>query len=231
LYGSVTGGRRRGAFAVLTVSLALGGCSSKSAGPGALADDSGSGDDATEPAGSVDSGPMMTVTGPIDSGSHPAEASTSNCGTRVNSGIMFSAAGVPYCAANMTCDLTQNTCCVNGLGVGSCMSGHNGCGAGLYAAFECIEATDCPSGQVCCGYADSTTSTAGSKCQDVSGNGNKCSPAPTTTQGSVQFCQKTCECKDGSECVPQSCNVGASLPANLTMCGLQSEKPYNCTAK
>ena len=126
---------------------------------------------------------------------------------------------------------TKNTCCVNGLGVGTCTSGHNGCGAALSAAFECTEVEDCPSGQVCCGYADSTTSMAGSKCQNVSGTSNKCTPAPTMTQGTVQLCQKTCECKDGSECVPQSCNVGASLPANLTMCGLQSQQPYNCMAK
>jgi hypothetical protein len=217
--------------ALLGIWLALGACSSSSGTSPSFADDSGSGsggsgDDATEPG---DSGSTV-VTHPHDASTGgPAEAST--CGMRVNSGIMFTAAGIPYCAANTPCDLTKNTCCVNALGVGTCTSGHNGCGGALNAAFECTEVEDCPSGQVCCGYADSTTSMAGSKCQDVSGTGNKCTPVPTSTQGSVQFCQKTCECKDGSECIPQSCNVGASLPANLTMCGLQSQQPYNCMAK
>ena len=225
-------GSARARWATVMVSVAttltVGGCGSSSGGgPSSFADDSGSGEDVTEP---VDSGSMV-VNPPRDGGSGHPSVEASTCGMRVNSGIMFTPAGVPYCAANAPCDLTKNTCCVNALGVGTCTSGHNGCGAALNAAFECTEVEDCPTGQVCCGYADSTTSTAGSKCQDVSGTGNKCTPTPTTTQGSVQLCQKTCECKDGSECVPQSCNVGASLPANLTLCGLQSEKPYNCTPR
>lgn len=111
------------------------------------------------------------------------------------------------------------------------MSGHSGCSAALTAAFECVEDSDCPTHQVCCGYADMTTSSAGSKCQDL-GSGTKCSPVPSDTQGSVQFCQKTCECKDGTECLPQSCNIpGAPIPASLTMCGLQNKPPYSCTAR
>ncbi len=161
---------------------------------------------------------------------HPGDGAVA-CGTRVDSGVSFTSTGGIYCAADMPCDLTTHTCCVGGLGTGTCVSGHSGCSAALTAAFECVEDSDCPTHQVCCGYADMTTSSAGSKCQDL-GSGTKCSPVPSDTQGSVQFCQKTCECKDGTECLPQSCNIpGAPIKAALTMCGIQATAPYNCTAR
>jgi hypothetical protein len=170
------------------------------------------------------------ITGARDTGTSPGDSGGA-CGVRVNSGVAFTDAGAVYCAANMPCDLTKDTCCVGATGAGTCNSGHNGCGGGtLAAAFECVEDTDCPANNVCCGYA--MGGMAGSKCQDISASpDHKCSPAPSSTQGSVQFCQKTCECKDGSECIPQSCTItGAVLPAALTMCGLQGA-PYNCTPR
>ena len=215
---------RRSTTAMIAA-LALAGCSSSSSGGFATGDDGGTPatDDATSPAN--DSG------GPQREASSPSgDASSQACGKQVNSGVMFESNGDLACGLNMPCNLKSDTCCVDALATASCKSGHAGCGAGLVAAaFECVQDTDCPSGQVCCGYAQNNA--AGSKCQDVSHNGNKCSPAPSSTQGSVQFCQKTCECKDGSECIPQSCNVMAGVPANLTMCGLQSQAPYNCTTR
>jgi hypothetical protein len=201
-------------------------CSSSSGGLPAGGDDndSGSMDDGAAP-------PKDSGAAPHDSGTK-ADANAA-CGVQVNSGVAFTDAGGIYCAANMPCDLTQNTCCVSAIGQGTCTSGHSGCGAGnLAAAFECVEDTDCPANQVCCGYASMAQGMAGSKCQDISASpDHKCSPAPSSTQGSVQFCQKTCECKDGSECIPQSCQVnGAPIAANLTMCGLQGA-PYNCAPR
>ncbi|HEX4446155.1 MAG TPA: hypothetical protein VH044_05450 [Polyangiaceae bacterium] len=144
---------------------------------------------------------------------------------------MFDGTGGIVCGTD--CDLTKNTCCVDGLGDAKCVNGHSGCGSfgniGGAAQFQCVQISDCPSGQVCCGYADSSSNLAGSKCQDISANGNKCAPAPTGTMGSVQFCQKTCECKDGSACVAQSCTVMGAPNAMLTMCALQDKAPYNCT--
>jgi hypothetical protein len=211
----------------LFAALSFAACSSSSSAP--LAEnDSGSSDDASSDA---------SGTGAKDAGqANPRDAASQTCGTRVNSGVAFTDAGGIYCAADMPCDLTSSTCCVNGLGIGTCKSGHNGCGGGTglaaEAAFECVQDTDCPANQVCCGFADSSSMTAGSKCEAL-GSSTKCSPAPTTTQGSVQFCQKTCECKDGSECLPQSCDLGVAgvPPANLTMCGKQDQAPFNCTPR
>ena len=204
-------------------------CSSSSSGGLTDDSDSGSGDDTS----SKDAG----STGSKDSGkSNPAGDSGGACGTRVSSGVVFDDAGAIYCAANMPCALASDTCCVNGLGMGTCKPGHNGCGAGTglaaQAAFQCVEDTDCPTNQVCCGYVDTTMNTAGSKCQAI-GADKKC-PAPSaSTQSAIQFCQKTCECKDGSECVPQSCDLGVPTvpPANLTLCGLQTTGSFHCTAR
>jgi hypothetical protein len=139
---------------------------------------------------------------------------------RVNSGIPFSDAGVPYCSTSAPCDLKTNTCCVSTLGEGTCQSGHNAnCGIG--AAFQCIEKSECPSGQLCCGF-QTDSSHGGSKCETVS----VCPP-----QTSAQLCQTNGECAAGVQCIPQSCNVGAPLPANLTLCGLQSNSTYQCTAR
>jgi hypothetical protein len=118
------------------------------------------------------------------------------------------------------CDLTKNTCCVSTLGEGTCQSGHNAnCGIG--AAFQCVEKSECPSGQLCCGF-QTDSSHGGSKCEAVS---------VCPTQTSAQLCQTNGECAAGVQCIPQSCNVGAPLPANLTLCGLQSNSTYQCTAR
>lgn len=99
------------------------------------------------------------------------------------------------------------------------------------AVFKCVEKTDCPSGQVCCGVADQAAATAGSACQDVAATGNHCTPvatSATSTQGSAQLCQTNAECITGS-CLWQDCTVGTLSPS-LTMCGLQSAAPFNCVA-
>jgi hypothetical protein len=205
-----------GALAALVV----GGCSSSSSGfPNG-------GDDTNDAGSTPETTPDAQA---VHDANTPPVSADAACGTRVNSGIKFSASGEPLCDATNPCDLTKNTCCVGITGAGTCTTGHNGCGGALDATLECVEDTDCPTNQVCCGFFDMSAGMAGSKCQDVSGNGNKCSPAPTATQDSVQFCQKTCECKDGSECIPQNCNVGLPIPAHLTMCGLQQMGSYNCT--
>jgi len=53
----------------------------------------------------------------------------------------------------------------------------------------------------------------------------------TSTAGYAQICETTKECQNGMQCVKQSCNVNAALPpAKLSMCGLQTTTPFNCTA-
>jgi hypothetical protein len=209
--------------------VAVAACSSSS--NGGLEGDDGGGPSSGSSAGSGSgsgSGSSGSASGKDSGTSSGGDAA---CGKQVANMVTFTN-GKVNCGT--PCDLTADTCCVSSVGAAMCVTGHSGCGTfgsplGA-AAFECIQETDCPSGQVCCGYA--ANGMTGSKCQDVSGNGGKCSPAPSSTQGSVQFCQKSCECKDGSECVAQSCTVTSGVPnANLTMCGLQSQPPYNCTAQ
>jgi hypothetical protein len=221
----------RGKLALLAAGVAtasaIAACSSSSGGALTTDSDASSGDDMS----STDAG--GTANKDAGQSTQKGDAGVA-CGTRVNSGVVFDDAGAIYCAANMPCDLASDTCCVSGLGVGTCKTGHNGCGGGTglnaQAAFQCVEDTDCPTNQVCCGYVDTSMNAAGSKCQAI-GADNKCPVPMSNTQSAIQFCQKTCECKDGSECVPQSCPLGVPgvPPANLTMCGLQTNTMnFNC---
>jgi hypothetical protein len=191
------------------------GSSSGSAGSSSSSESSSSG--STSGSGTTSSGSTSssgTGNSSGSSGSHPADGGSSP-NQRVDSGIPFSDAGVPYCSTKATCDLKSNTCCVDVTGVGSCHSGHSvNCGIG--ASFQCIEKTDCPSGQLCCGYQ--TDSTHG---------GSNCQPS-CPSQTSAQLCQTNGECAGGVECIPQACDVGALVPANLTLCGLQSNATYKC---
>ena len=185
----------------------------------------GSGSSGTSGSSGSSGGRSSGSSGTSGAGSSGSSGTTSADGglspnERVNSGIPFSDAGVPYCSTSAPCDLTTNTCCVSTLGQGTCQSGHNAnCGVG--AAFQCIEKSECPSGQLCCGF-QTDSSHGGSKCETVS---------VCPTQTSAQLCQTNGECAGGVQCIPQSCNVGAPLPANLTLCGLQSNSTYQCTAR
>jgi hypothetical protein len=106
------------------------------------------------------------------------------------------------------------------------------------AQFDCLQASDCPAGHVCCGVANDATNTAsaGSNCQDISATGGQCSPVASGSQsksGSAQLCQTDAECKNDMTCQWQVCDVqtpyGAASP-NLTMCGIQASAPFNCEA-
>jgi hypothetical protein len=51
--------------------------------------------------------------------------------------------------------------------------------------------------------------------------------------GSAQLCQTNAECPSGVLCKWQDCTVGtgvAALHPSLTMCGIQSQAPFDCTA-
>jgi hypothetical protein len=192
-----------------------GGSSSSSSGSRGSSGSSGSGS-----GGSSGSSGSSGSTGSSGSGGGAGSDGGTMENQRVNSGIAFTDAGIPYCNMTTPCDLTMDTCCVDALGSGTCHSGHSvNCGVG--AAFQCVEQTDCPAGQLCCGYQTDSMH-GGSKCEAVSA---------CPSQTSAQLCQTNAECTGGLECIPQSCNVGAALPAMLTLCGLQSNATYTCTAR
>jgi hypothetical protein len=46
-------------------------------------------------------------------------------------------------------------------------------------------------------------------------------------QGQAQLCKGNAECQNGMMCIPQTCLAGA----NLDLCGLTSQSPFNCKAR
>jgi hypothetical protein len=186
------------------------------------------------------------------SGTHGGSSSGSGSGgacvppastPRVTSNIEFNDAGLPLCGST-ACDLHSNVCCVSALAAGSCLAAGSTCPESdnyPQAQFDCLQASDCPCGQVCCGIANDSNSSAsaGSNCQDISATG-ACSPVADagaqSKSGSAQLCQTDAECKNGMKCSWQVCSVTtpySATPAmpNLTMCGLQSAAPFNCSEK
>ena len=71
------------------------------------------------------------------------------------------------------------------------LAGKGGC-KGNEVDFECLQKSDCPSGQLCCGVDNSTV--VGSQCTTPDGDGF----CPATPQGAAQFCQTSCECTSRS---------------------------------
>jgi hypothetical protein len=156
---------------------------------------------------------------------------------RVPSAVIYDA-GLPLCGST-PCDLSSHVCCVNYLGDGTCLASGSTCptsGNLPQAQFECLQASDCTCGKVCCVIAQDTAgaSSAGSSCQDISATG-ACSPVAdagsASKAGSAQLCQTNAECKNDLTCSWQACDVqtpyGPAKP-NLTMCGGQTEAPFNC---
>jgi hypothetical protein len=90
---------------------------------------------------------------------------------------------------------------------------------------KCLGTIDCPSGQSCCAIQNGFV--FDSECQTVADGGHCAAPPPATSnQSAAQLCESTVECKNGAECIPQSCVFGAKL----TLCGVQSASPYSCAA-
>jgi hypothetical protein len=143
----------------------------------------------------------------------------------VASNITFNSAGIPMCGST-ACDLKSNECCLSAAYIATCNPQSAACTG--QAVFKCVEAAECPQGQVCCGLADQTTASAGASCQTT------CTTGASSTMGSAQLCQTDAECKNGMKCIWQDCKVGMPEPSTanveLTMCGVQSASPFNCTA-
>jgi hypothetical protein len=203
------------------------GCANKSAE--GFADDEGGGspgDDAAS-SGGGSSGSKSGSSGSGSGGSSSRDSGSSSGVQRVPSNVQFTDAGVVLCGT--PCPLTSNQCCIDVLGNTTCSS--LGASCTNEAIFKCVQQTDCPANQVCCGVANQAAATAGSECQDVASTGNHCTPVATmasSTEGSAQICQTNAECLTGS-CLWQDCSVGTLKPS-LTMCGLQSAAPFNCVA-
>jgi hypothetical protein len=104
-------------------------------------------------------------------------------------------------------------------GTWSCPSKTTGCTGLLAVTFGCNRACDCAAGQVCCGLE--TGNVATTSCQTVA-SGGACPGGAT----GAQLCAGSSECANGQACTAQSCAYGA----NLSLCGIQSQSPFNCSA-
>jgi hypothetical protein len=163
-------------------------------------------------------------------GSGSGSSSGSSSGATPDAAIQrFNDAGIPFCEPMRPCDLKSNTCCLSQTLQATCLAHPMTCPSGT-ASFGCLGVADCPTaGQKCCGSADSNAMVAQTACQMLGTNG-LCSGKNTTTSAFAQVCRATSECGGGLRCISQSCAIGAGLPpANLSMCGLQSAAPFNCT--
>jgi hypothetical protein len=122
-----------------------------------------------------------------------------------------------------SCNLSTHTCCKDALGDNnSCVTHGTACPA-LHGSFACEGEVDCPSGQICCGYADEGSGDAGTECRP---KGMCATESMSSTQGQAQVCKTTTECDNKMACTSQTCVGGA----NLFLCGLTSKPPYSCTA-
>jgi hypothetical protein len=195
-----------GAFACVVGSSACGSSSSGSPlGGGADGDDSGSGSSSSG-SGSGAGTSSSSGTASHDSGTSSGLATDAS----------EDAPSVVDCGGS--CDLSTHTCCLASDMTGHCVPHGTACGS-LQVSFTCEGASDCPSGQVCCGVADQTKLEAGTVCQATCPT-----MSSSATQGQVQVCKGNAECQNKKSCIPQSCAGGA----NLDLCGLTPDPPYSC---
>jgi len=130
----------------------------------------------------------------------------------------------PPCGLGKTCDRRYNTCCVNANFQTRCVAKPDPCEPSEYGV-ACGQSCECPGGQVCCGYYYEVMQVVGASCQTVA-PGGLCEPNPqTNTQASAQLCGTEAECTQG-DCINQTCVDGVTL----SVCGLQSQAPFNCVA-
>jgi hypothetical protein len=130
----------------------------------------------------------------------------------------------PTCGFGATCDLRYNTCCVDAQLQARCVAKPEPCEPSEDSV-ACVQACECPGSQVCCGFYYDLMQVVGSACQTVQ-PGQFCQPNPqTNTQASAQLCATQEECTQ-SQCINQTCVDGVTL----SVCGLQSQDPFDCVA-
>ncbi|MGO9833458.1 MAG: hypothetical protein ACLP1X_04515 [Polyangiaceae bacterium] len=196
--------------------------SGASSSSGSVAQDSGqAGEDAT--VGGSSSGGSSSSSGGSSGGTSSSSGGSSSGEAGADAGACSSY--TPPTCGNGVCDLRSDDCCFNATGISggtivgtwSCSPKTTGCSGALSVTFGCSQACDCPSGQVCCGAENGSTATT--SCQTVAQGGS----CPGGAMG-AQLCAMSSECVNGEACIPQACAEGA----NLTLCGVQSQSPFDC---
>jgi hypothetical protein len=185
----------------------------------------------SNPFGGSSSGSSSSGSGTIDSGADDGPDDDGATDGGVPEGSVVAKCDdtylPPQCGdtAADTCDLRSNTCCVNLSLVARCIPGANADCAKNEATIHCTQACECGGGDsVCCGVENQILGVVTTQCQTVV-DGGLCNPHPqTATQASAQLCKDSSECKNGKGCILQSCEFNAVL----SVCGLQSQDPFDC---
>jgi len=175
--------------------------------------------------------------GDDDSGLAPDTGSDSSTGIQ-DSGDTDAA---PQCGANYVpptcgttpCDLRANKCCITVdfstfTLKGRCVPAAQACKSSEQTV-RCLQACECGGDQSCCGVGNQITASVQTVCQSVP-NGGFCQPHtddPNPAQAAEQFCKTDEECKNGQPCIAQTCTTAN---AKFSLCGLQSQKPFECHA-
>jgi hypothetical protein len=204
-----------------TSSSSSGGTNNNPFGTGPDSGSSSGGTDAMSGDDSSGGGPSGDDSGSDDAGdASDANAPDSSDGTLVCQNYV-----APMCGTT-PCDLRANTCCISLTLTTRCIAGANANCNSNEASIHCLQACECGGGKSCCGVENTLVGFVTSQCQNVPAGGY-CSPHPqTTTQASAQLCTLDAECRDGSKCINQTCIYGA----NLNICGVQSQDPFDCAA-
>ncbi len=186
---------------------------------GAGSSSGGENDSGSETDGESADGESATDGNADDTGASDSGADT---GPDPNACVAYAA---PLCGTT-PCDLRSNTCCISLTLQTSCIAGASAKCPSNEAAIHCLQACECGGGLSCCGVDNTLVGIVQTQCQSVP-NGGLCSPHPqTTAQASAQLCKLSSECKNGQACIAQTCVYGAML----SICGVQSQDPFDCKA-
>jgi hypothetical protein len=193
---------------------------------GSASDDSGTGSD----------GSGLMSDGSSSSGGSNSDGSSSSSSGGSDSGADGPTACDPYTppmCGTVPCDLRSNTCCVQFDLTARCLAGNNATCNSNEATVHCLQACECGGSDVCCGQVNEILGAATSSCNAISSLASgpsgalECPPYPATSEVvGAQLCKTDAECENGAPCVAQTCMFGAML----TMCGVQNQSGFTCTA-
>jgi hypothetical protein len=193
-------------------------------------------------------GAIVNPFGPQDSGSPPDDSGLMSDGGPNSDGSSDSSSGgsdggtdaptacdpyMPPLCGTVPCDLRSNTCCVQFDLTARCLAGNNATCNSNEATVHCLQACECGGTDVCCGQVNEILGAATSSCNAVSSlvsgpsGALECPPYPATSEVvGAQLCKTDAECENGASCIAQTCMFGAML----TMCGVQNQSGFMCTA-
>lgn len=157
--------------------------------------------------------------GPGDGGSNDGTVGSDACGSlptlHPGDGTNLYCPFGPDANAPIQCEVGQQFCCIAGkvnnvfppsdceaISSGDCSFVEAGVSGS--AQLQCEDpATDCPSGNICCGAPNAIATVAGCGYNKLTGfTYTRCAPATACTATEFQVCAADSECPSGQHCVP-----------------------------